>query len=77
MPTTTNLAIDVPLLNSVQKLYGFKTKKETVNTSLREMQRRKAVEELISLMGTIDIDPDFHSHYKKHEIAKLNQQLDS
>jgi Arc/MetJ family transcription regulator len=79
-PTATNLAIDMPLLLSVQRAYGFKTKKETVNTALQELKRKKAVEELISMMGTVDWDEDYdykaQRRYGQAKLEKLYESLD-
>lgn len=59
----TNLAIDDNLLSEAQKLSGIKTKKETVNTALKEFIQRKKQEEIIDLFGNISFDKDYD--YKK------------
>ena len=59
----TNLAIDDGLLSLAQKVGGLKTKKETVNTALKEFIQRRNQEEIIKLFGTIDYDP--HYDYKQ------------
>lgn len=59
----TNLAIDDELLELARKTGGFKTKKETVNTALRELILRRKQEEVAQLFGTIEFDKNYD--YKK------------
>jgi Bacterial antitoxin of type II TA system, VapB len=59
----TNLAIDDSLLLLAKQVGGLKTKRETVNTALKEFIQRRRQEEVISLFGTIPYDPDYD--YKK------------
>lgn len=59
----TNLAIDDSLLIEAQKLSGIKTKKETVNTALKEFIQRKKQEEILDLFGQFSSDEDYD--YKK------------
>lgn len=60
----TNLNIDPKLLEEALAVGGLKTKKETVNQALREFILRRRQQEVISLFGTIDYDPDYD--YKTH-----------
>ena len=62
----TNLAIDDGLLSLAQKVGGLKTKKETVNTALKEFIQRRNQEEIIKLFGTIDYD----QHYDYKQLRK-------
>ena len=55
----TNLAIDNDLLTEAQKIAGFKTKKETVNSALKEFIARRKQIEIIDLFGNIDYDEDY------------------
>ncbi len=55
----TNLAIDETLLNTAQEISGLKTKKETVNTALREFIQRRKVDDLVALFGEIPYDADY------------------
>ncbi|WP_277656638.1 type II toxin-antitoxin system VapB family antitoxin [Seleniivibrio woodruffii] len=55
----TNLAIDDKLLTEAQKISGLKTKKDTVNTALREFILKRKQEEILPLFGTIDYDEDY------------------
>ncbi len=59
----TNLAIDEKLLSEAKKLGQFPSKKETVNSALREFIERRRQMEIVKLFGTIDYDADYD--YKK------------
>ena len=52
--------LDVPenLLNEAQRLLQFKSKTDTVIFSLRELIRRKRIEELKEMAGSIRLDVD-------------------
>lgn len=55
----TNLALDSILLLEAQKIGGFKTKKETVNSALAEFIRRHKQMQIIKLFGKIEYDQDY------------------
>ncbi|MFH0785987.1 MAG: type II toxin-antitoxin system VapB family antitoxin [Pseudomonadota bacterium] len=55
----TNLAIDDSLLSLARQVSGLKTKKDTVNTALKEFIQRRKQEEIINLFGKIDYDPAY------------------
>lgn len=59
----TNLAINPQLLELAYEIGGYATKKETVNTALKEFIQRRKSEELIQLFGSIEYDPEYD--YKK------------
>ncbi len=59
----TNLAIDNDLLEEALAISGLKTKKETVNTALKEFVNRRKQREIIALFGKFDPDADYD--YKK------------
>lgn len=59
----TNLAIDVELLSLAQEVGGLKTKKETVNTALKEFVQRRRQEVITKLFGTVEYDSAYD--YKK------------
>jgi Arc/MetJ family transcription regulator len=59
----TNLAIDDKLLVSAQKIGKIKTKKDTVNTALKEFIERRKQEEVIDLFDEIEYDESYD--YKK------------
>jgi Arc/MetJ family transcription regulator len=52
--------LDVPedLLNEARRLLQFKSKTDTVIFSLRELIRRKRIEELKEMAGSIRLDVD-------------------
>jgi Arc/MetJ family transcription regulator len=55
----TNLDIDDQLIEEAKKLGHHKTKKAAVNAALEEYVRRRNVEGLIELFGTIDYYDDY------------------
>jgi len=55
----SNLAIDSDLLETALIVGGLKTKKETVNQSLKEFIQRRKSAEILSLFGTIDYGKDY------------------
>jgi len=59
----TNLAIDDTLINTALRIGKFKSKKETVNSALREFIVRRKQKDIISLFGKIDYDDNYD--YKK------------
>ena len=54
----TTLDLPAELLNEAQRLFGFKSKTDTVVQSLRELIRRKRIEELRELLGAVTLDVD-------------------
>lgn len=64
----TNLDIDDALIEQAQKLGRHRTKKETVNAALAEYVRRRKQQKIVSLFGTIDVDPRFD--YKRERRSK-------
>ncbi len=64
----TNLALDDRLIEAARKLGGHKTKKAAVTAALDEYIRRHKRQEIISLFGTIDFDPDYD--YKAERKAR-------
>jgi len=59
----TNLDLDDKLVQEVQKLGKFRTKKEAVNTALLEYKKRHSQASILELAGKIDYLPDYD--YKK------------
>lgn len=55
----TNLALDESLLTEAFELGQFKSKKETVNTALREFIMRKKQKEITKLFGKMPFDADY------------------
>ncbi|HSD10154.1 MAG TPA: type II toxin-antitoxin system VapB family antitoxin [Candidatus Binatia bacterium] len=56
MRTTLDLPED--LIEEARRLLGFKSKTDTVVLSLRELIRRRRLEELKELMGAVRLDVD-------------------
>jgi len=54
----TTLDIPEALIEEARRLLGFKSKTDTVVLSLKEMIRRKRIEELKDLMGSVQLDID-------------------
>lgn len=52
--TATNLAIDDELICAARKLGGHRTKKDAVNAALEEYVRRKRLEDLFAMFGTVE-----------------------
>ena len=55
----TTLDIPEPLIEEARQTLGFKSKTDTVVLALKELIRRRRIEELKALMGKVrlDIDP--------------------
>ncbi len=60
---TANLAIDEKLLHEALEVSGLTTKEDTVNLALKEFVNRRRQQEIITLFGEMDPDPDYD--YKK------------
>jgi Arc/MetJ family transcription regulator len=54
----TTLDLPEELLEEARRLLGFKSKTDTVVVSLRELVRKRRVEELKELLGSIELDID-------------------
>jgi Arc/MetJ family transcription regulator len=67
-PIATTLDIDDRLLEETVKAWGFKTKKEAVNTALQELLNKKKRLGILELFGKIEYDPDYN--YKEHRSRK-------
>lgn len=64
----TNLAIDDALLEEARKIGGHKTKKAAVSQALEEYIQRHKQQEILSLFGTVDYDPDYdYKEQRKRE----------
>jgi len=60
----SNLAIDEELLVKAKKIGGHKSKKDTVNTALKEYIQRRKQMEITEVYGNIEYDEKYD--YKKH-----------
>jgi Arc/MetJ family transcription regulator len=65
----TNLAIDDRLIAEAQKLGRHRTKKETVNAALDEYVQRRKQQQILSLFGTIDYDPNYDYKQERRKRA--------
>jgi hypothetical protein len=54
----TTLDIPEELIEEARRLLGFKSKTDTIVVSLRELIRRRRIEELKALLGQIELDID-------------------
>jgi Arc/MetJ family transcription regulator len=54
----TTLDIPEPLMEEARRLLGFKSKTDTVVLSLQELIRRRRIEELKKMMGSIRLEVD-------------------
>lgn len=61
----TTLDIPEPLLEEARRLLGFKSKTDTVVLSLQELIRRKRIEELKDMMGSVNLEIDIPSSRRR------------
>jgi Arc/MetJ family transcription regulator len=54
----TTLDIPEPLIEEARRILGFKSKTDTVVLSLKELIRRRRIEDLKELMGSVRLDID-------------------
>ena len=54
----TTVDIDPDLLAEAMRLCEARTKKEVIHTSLAELVRRRRIDELKAMAGTLDLDLD-------------------
>jgi Arc/MetJ family transcription regulator len=54
----TTLDIPEDLLEEARRVLGFKSKTDTVVLSLQELIRRRRIEELKRLMGSVELEID-------------------
>jgi len=54
----TTLDIPESLIDEARQLLGFKSKTDTVVLSLQEMVRRRRIEELKNMMGSVRLEID-------------------
>lgn len=55
-----NLTFDDKLLEEAMKVGGFRTKRETVNTALKEFIERRKQKKILELEGTITFRDDWN-----------------
>lgn len=61
----TTLDIPESLIEEARRLLGFKSKTDTVVLSLKEMIRRKRIEELKDLLGSVQLEIDVPSSRRR------------
>ncbi len=66
----TTLDIPEDLIEEARRLLGFKSKTDTVVLSLRELIRRRRIEELKDLMGSVHLELDLASSRRRPRNAK-------
>ena len=54
----TTLDLPEPLIEEARKSLGFKSKTDTVVVALRDLVRRKRIEELKSMLGSVRLEID-------------------
>jgi Arc/MetJ family transcription regulator len=59
----TNLALDDKLIEEARRTGGHKTKKDAVNSALREYIRHRKQLGILQAFGSFDFDPEYD--YKK------------
>jgi len=64
----TNLSLDDNLIIEAQKISGLPTKKDTVNTALREFILHHRQEEIIDMFGSVEYEKEYD--YKKMRTRK-------
>jgi Arc/MetJ family transcription regulator len=64
----TNLALDDELIEEARRTGGHKTKKDAVNSALREYIKHRKQLELLRAFGSFDLDPKYD--YKKERRRK-------
>jgi hypothetical protein len=63
MHMASNVQIDPELIRDALLLGGKRTKREVIDEALREYVLRRKQQQLLSLFGTFDYDPEYD--YKK------------
>lgn len=66
----TTLDLPQPLIDEARRLLGFKSKTDTVIVSLQELVRRRRIEELKEMLGTVKLDIDIPRSRRRPRRAK-------
>lgn len=61
----TTLDIPEPLIEEARHTLGFKSKTDTVVLALKELIRRRRIEELKALMGKVRLDIDLRKSRRR------------
>lgn len=70
----TTLDIPAPLLDEARRLLGFTSKTDTVIVCLQELIRRKRIDELKALLGSVDLDIDLESSRRRPLAARRRKR---
>ena len=55
----TNLALDDRLVEEAKTLGGHRTKREAVNSALREYVARRRRRKIVEIFGTLELEPAY------------------
>jgi len=68
------ITLDIPedLLEEARSVLGFKSKTDTVVLSLRELIRRRRIDELKDLLGKVELDLDIPSSRRRPRPASAS-----
>jgi Arc/MetJ family transcription regulator len=55
----TNVELEPKLIKEAQRIGGHKTKRETIESALREYVQHRKQADIIAMFGTIDFDEDY------------------
>jgi hypothetical protein len=66
----TTLDLPESLIEEARRLLGFKSKTDTVVVSLRELVRRKRLEELKGILGHVRLDVDISASRRRPRHVK-------
>lgn len=66
----TTLDIPEELIEEARRVLGFKSKTDAVVLSLRELVRRRRIEELKAMMGSVRLDLDLPSSRRRPRRGK-------
>jgi len=70
----TTLTLDEKLVTEVMKVTSAKTKTKAVTIALEQFVRRKKIDALRSLLGTLDVDPEPFANLRELEIAESKSE---
>jgi len=68
-PIATNLDLDTAAIEELVRIGKFKSKKDAVNTAIREYVQRHQQAGILELAGKVDYYPDYD--YKKLRTRKI------
>jgi Arc/MetJ family transcription regulator len=66
----TTLDLPEALVEEARRLLGFKSKTDTIVLSLRELIRRRRLEELKSLLGSVRLDVDVPASRRRPRLRR-------